>query len=86
MDSPRNEQASGAPEPPPDWAARLTRLEELYLHQERLLRTLDEVVRDVQQRLSLQEQRFRPLVARLDDLAQGLEEQRSPEEERPPHY
>lgn len=77
---------SGTEHEPPDWAARLTRLEELYLHQERLLRELDEVMRDVQQRLSLQEQRVRPLVSRLEDLAQGLSEQRSPEEERPPHY
>ncbi len=65
---------------------RVTGLEELVTHFERLLGELDEVVRQMQARMDTLETRLRGQTRSIEKLAEGAVENPSAGDERPPHY
>jgi SlyX protein len=72
---------------PPDASERrLTALEEVCTHIERLVQDLNRVILRQQQQLDALERRVERLASGFDAMAQRLPEDRRPEEERPPHY
>ncbi len=66
--------------------SRLIALEEWMMHTEHLLKQLDEVVCSLQARLDKQDNSLEKLVDLTRRLGEMQEEQRSPEDEKPPHY
>jgi len=78
-----NDAEPNRPEP---LAARLTQLEELYTHFERMLEDLDGVVRQFERRLDTLEGTLKRLAGRVEGLSQLGEQPASLEDERPPHY
>ena len=66
--------------------ARVTGLEEILTHFERTLVELDEVLRHIQTRLDTLESRFGNLTRNVETMATPPAEERSAEDERPPHY
>ena len=67
-------------------AARVTGLEETLTHFERALGELDEVLRHIQTRMDSLESRFDNLTRNVEKMATPPPEERSAEDERPPHY
>jgi SlyX protein len=66
--------------------ARVTGLEEILTHFERALGELDEVLRHIQTRMDTLESRFDNLTGNVERMAAPPAEERSAEDERPPHY
>ncbi len=69
-----------------DLERRVIALEEAMMHNERLLAKLNEVVCEIQHRLDQQSRQFQTLQRTLDDVKNQEPEERSFEDERPPHY
>lgn len=67
-------------------ADRTTRLEELFLHLQRTVQDLDQVVLQIHNRLVTLEASLARLAKRTDLLSESVDRDRSPEDERPPHY
>ena len=66
--------------------SRVTSLEEMLTHFERVLGELDEVLRNVQTRLDSLESRFDDFTDNVEKMATPPAEERSAEDEPPPHY
>ena len=69
-----------------DLRQRIVTLEEAVMHNERLLAKLDTVVREVHDRLDEQARQLGAFKKLLEDLQKQEPEERSFEDERPPHY
>ena len=67
-------------------AARIIALEEWMMHTDQLLTSLNEVVCSLQNRLDEQDRQIASLKTSLDKSRAGDDEERSFEDERPPHY
>ncbi len=67
-------------------SARVTGLEEMLTHFERTLGQLDEVLQQIQTRMDTLEQRLDNLTRTAEQTAAPAAEERSAEDERPPHY
>jgi len=67
-------------------AARVTALEEMLTHFERTQSELDEVLRHTQNRIDALEKRLDRLSHDVEKVAAQSAEERSLEDERPPHY
>jgi uncharacterized coiled-coil protein SlyX len=65
---------------------RVTGLEELLTHQQRLLDQLNEVILRQQRELAALGSRLSRLEAAVDSVADQTAEHRTAEDERPPHY
>ena len=65
---------------------RLIALEELFTHLQRTVRDLDEVVIGQHKRLDQLDRRVARIERDLESLSRSLAEERSPLDERPPHY
>lgn len=76
------------PEPSPTQrlSARLTQLEELMMHFQRTLEDLDQVAQHLQRRMDTLEAGLRRLSVQVGGLAEDGEEERTLDDERPPHY
>ena len=66
--------------------ARVTALEEILTHFERTQSELDEVLRHTQNRIDTLENRLERLSHDVEKAATQSAEERSLEDERPPHY
>ena len=66
--------------------ARLTSLEELVMHFERMAQELNQVAIDHQRRIDAVEQQLKRLTSAVDGLSEPAVEPRSAEAEKPPHY
>ena len=77
-------------EPTPDdlkhLTARVSGLEEILTHFERTVGELDEVLRHVQTRMNALESRLETLTRNAEHVDTPADEERSLEDERPPHY
>jgi uncharacterized coiled-coil protein SlyX len=67
-------------------AERIIRLEELFLHLQRTVQDLDEVVLKIVNRLDALEAGLARIATRTERLSDSLGPDRSLEDERPPHY
>lgn len=65
---------------------RVTGLEETLTHIERALGELDEVLRQMQTRMDTLQSRFDNLTRNVEKMGSPPAEDRSAEDERPPHY
>jgi len=66
--------------------ARVVELETLFTHLQRTLGELDAVVLAQQKQIEAIEHRIGGLAADLGTLTDSIVEQRTPEDEKPPHY
>ena len=77
-------------EPTPDHLQRLTTrvtaLEEILTHFERMQGELDEVLQHIQNRVDTLENRLDRLRLHVEKMEAQSDEERSFEDERPPHY
>jgi SlyX protein len=77
-------------EPMPDHlknlTARVTGLEEMLTHFERTLGELDKVLRHIQTRIDTLESGLKNLTGNVEKMASPGAEERSVDDERPPHY
>jgi uncharacterized coiled-coil protein SlyX len=64
----------------------LVALEEWFMHTDRLIADLDAVVCAQQNRIDEQDRQIKRLHLMLEQVRDTEIEQRSPEDERPPHY
>lgn len=67
-------------------AARVTDLELLHTHLDRLFAELSEVLNTIQQRVDRLETRLQHVASALESQSDAGNEPRSLEDERPPHY
>jgi uncharacterized coiled-coil protein SlyX len=74
------------PEGKHDLATRVIAIEEWMMHTDQLLSSLNEVICSIQNRLDEQSRQIAWLKTRLEESRASDEEQRSFEDERPPHY
>lgn len=65
---------------------RITRLEEKHAHLERIVADLNEVILDQHKRIERLESLLTRADQRIEQLHAALDQPRSAEEERPPHY
>lgn len=65
---------------------RITTLEEKLAHQERIIADLNEVILDQQKRLTRLEALLQRADDRIERLSVAIDQPRSAEDERPPHY
>jgi SlyX protein len=70
----------------PQLERRLVSLEEWIMHTDRLVADLDSVVCTMQNRIDEQARQIKELQQKLDSLGDSETEDRSFEDERPPHY
>ncbi len=70
----------------PQLERRLVSLEEWIMHTDRLVADLDSVVCTMQNRIDEQARQIKALQQKLDSLGDSETEDRSFEDERPPHY
>ena len=66
--------------------SRVTELESLFSHGQRLLEQLDEIVREQATRLAAQQRRMQQLHDQIERQTAAMTERRTLEDERPPHY
>ena len=66
--------------------ARIIELEGLYMHQQKLVQDLNDVVVQLQRRLDQFEMHTARLSARTESLLASVETPRRLEDEKPPHY
>ncbi len=71
---------------PEQLAARVTELEGLFTHQQRMVHELHDVVLSQDRRLSAAEATLSRLTGELSTLVDSITPRQSPEDERPPHY
>ena len=74
------------PNQPERLAARVTELEELFTHFERIVQDLNEVLLQVQNRLDTLESRLENLSKIVESRGESVAEDASIHDERPPHY
>jgi len=67
-------------------ATRVTELEGLSTHQERMLQQLDEVILQQERRLAETEAALKRLAEKVEIFSNSADTTQSPEDERPPHY
>lgn len=67
-------------------ADRVTELEELSTHQERMLQQLSEVLLQQERRLAETETTLTRLAEKVGSFSNSADTARPPEDERPPHY
>ncbi|MHC2069927.1 SlyX family protein [Bremerella sp. T1] len=65
---------------------RITTLEEKHAHQERIIADLNEVILDQQKRLMRLESLLKRADERIEQLHAAMDQPRSADDERPPHY
>ncbi|MBI3840334.1 MAG: SlyX family protein [Planctomycetia bacterium] len=65
---------------------RVVELEALFMHLQRTVNELDQVVLAQQKRLEVIERKVAALGADLSSVASSITEERKPEDEKPPHY
>ena len=65
---------------------RVIELEALFMHLQRTISELDQVVLAQQKRLEALERKIASLGAELTSVAGSITEERKPEDEKPPHY
>lgn len=70
----------------PQLERRLVSLEEWIMHTDRLVADLDSAVCTMQNRIDEQARQIKALQQKLDSLGDSETEDRSFEDERPPHY
>jgi SlyX protein len=70
----------------PQLERRLVSLEEWIMHTDRMVADLDSVVCTMQNRIDEQARQIKALQQKLDSLRDSETEDRSFEDERPPHY
>ncbi len=80
-----NDRPPQPPEPHP-LEPRLVAVEELMTHLDRVLQDLNEVVLNQQQRLERLETRWSRLANELEIVSQRVDEPRTLEDDKPPHY
>jgi SlyX protein len=71
---------------PSDLIARMIQLEELHMHEQRLVAELNGVLLRQQGQIDRLEERLRRLDEQWQQSLERLAEIRRPEEEKPPHY
>ncbi len=67
-------------------AARVAELEGLFLHLQRTLGELDQVVLTQQRQIDQVERRLAALGSEVTTISGALADERKPEDEKPPHY
>ena len=65
---------------------RVVDLETLWMHLQRTLGDLDQVVLTQQKRIEALERKIAGLTSDLSSLSGSLPDERKPEDEKPPHY
>ncbi len=71
---------------PRNFDARLIELEMLFMHHQRTVADLDQVVLSQQRKIEALERRIQSLQGELGTMASALTPERKPEDEKPPHY
>jgi uncharacterized coiled-coil protein SlyX len=65
---------------------RVVELETLFMHLQRTVGELDQVVLAQQKQIEALEQKFAGLEGDLNSLSGSVADERKPEDEKPPHY